>query len=517
MTDILTASGATKRYSGVTVLDAVDLDLRRGEVHALIGENGAGKSTLIKILSGDILPDEGTIHVDGKPVNFASPADARRSGIVTIFQELAIVPEMTVAENIVLGAEPVIGPGRQIVSRRRANAVATRILAQLLEHGGIDPQQPAYSLSTAEKQIVEIARALALEAPVIIMDEPTASLSGREADALLRIIAQLRDAGKAIVFVSHRLNEVLQVADRITVLRGGQRIDTLAAEGVSAEHLIELMVGRPISELYPARNERLGSVVLRVDDMGRAGAFDAISFEVREGEVLGFAGLVGAGRTELMRAIYAADPFDSGRLTLDGEPVRVSSPRGAIAAGFGLVPEDRKDDGLVLTLTGRENLTLAAPDKVHRRGFVSWSLVNRTTEQLRKLLQIRGSLDIPAARLSGGNQQKIVLGKWVHAASRVLILDEPTRGIDVGAKVEVYRLIHKLAADGAAILLVSSELPELMNVAHRILVMSGGRIQAEFTAEDFDERAILKAAFQAHLGHAPGTSTRDGLPAGGHA
>ncbi len=503
MADLLAAVGVGKRYGGVPVLSGVDLSLRAGEVHALIGENGAGKSTLIKILSGGIAPDEGEVQVGGVRCSFLAPADARRRGIVTIFQELAIVPELTVAENIVLGAEPGRGPGRQLFSRRQANAIAAGVLQKLVGNA-IDPRSRAGLLSTAERQLVEIARALALDAPVIIMDEPTASLSPREADALLAIIRQLRDAGKAILFVSHRLNEVLDIADRITVLRGGQRIDTFPARDVAVDRLIELMVGRPVATLYPERSRKIGAPVLQVRGLTRAPAFRDISFELRRGEVLGFAGLVGAGRTEIMRAIFGLDRPQAGEVIVDGRPARYRSPAGAIRDGLAFVTEDRKDDGLVLTLPGRENLVLAAPEKAGSAFLVRRGAIRTATEALRKALNIRGSLDIPVAGLSGGNQQKIVLGRWMLAGSRILILDEPTRGIDVGAKAEVYRLIHRLADEGAAIMMVSSELPELMNVAHRILVISGGRIEAEMTSDNFDEKAILRAAFRAHLGHAEG-------------
>ncbi len=505
MADLLSAVGVGKRYGGVPVLSGVDFSLRAGEVHALIGENGAGKSTLIKILSGGVVPDEGEIRVGGEATTFSAPVDARRRGVVTIFQELAIVPELTVAENIVLGAEPGYGPGRQIFSRKLANAAAADVLRRLVGDT-IDPKARAESLSTAEKQLVEIARALALDAPVIIMDEPTASLSPREAGALIEIIKQLRDAGKAILFVSHRLNEVLDIADRITVLRGGQRIDTFPAKDVGVDRLIELMIGRAAATLYPARSDAIGDPVLEVRGLTRAPSFQDVSFTLRRGEVLGFAGLVGAGRTEIMRAIFGLDRPQSGEIVLDGKVVRFDAPSEAIRHGLGFVTEDRKDDGLVLTLAGRENLVLAAPGKVASAVVVRRGVIRTVTDKLRQALNIRGSLDIPVAGLSGGNQQKVVLGRWMLAQSRILILDEPTRGIDVGAKAEVYRLIHQLAADGAAILMVSSELPELMNVAHRIIVVSGGKIEAELNADAFDEKEILRAAFRAHLGHADGAA-----------
>jgi ABC-type sugar transport system ATPase subunit len=500
MAELLSATGVCKRYGGVTVLSDVDLVLKAGEVHALIGENGAGKSTLIRVLTGDIQPDAGKVLVNGVEKSFSRPADARRQGIVAIFQELSVVPGLSVAENIVLGNEPGHGPGRQIVSSREAIRIAAKALSSLVG-SEIDPRRPVSALSVAERQIVEIARALALNAPVIVMDEPTASLSAREADALLGNIQRMREAGKAVLFVSHRLNEVIAIADRITVLRGGRRVATSDNVGTKPEDLIALMVGRPLDTLYPPRSRNIGHPILEVSRLSRAGAFSDISFTLRQGEVLGFAGLVGAGRTEIMRALFGLDRQDSGSVAIDGSPVRFRGPSDAIRAGLAFVTESRKDDGLVLPLSGRENMVLAAPERARSGRIIRWGAIRAVTDRMREKLSIRGSIDAPAARLSGGNQQKLVLGRWVLANSRILILDEPTRGIDVGAKVEVYRLIHELAEAGAAILLVSSELPELLNVAHRIIVVSGGRITGEFGADAFDEQAILRAAFQSHLGH----------------
>ena len=503
MTDagaIISVEGVSKSYPGVRALSDVTLDLRPGEVHALVGENGAGKSTLIRILSGDTPPDEGIIRASGQPIAFADPGAARRHGIVTIFQELTIVPWMSVAENVVLGSEPTVGIGRQWFSRRLALAQTRDVLERLGSAAGIDPAWPASRLSTAQKQIVEIARALLLEAPIIVMDEPTAALSDNEAEGLLRIVRQLRDEGRSILFVSHRLNEVLGIADRITVLRGGRRITTLPVGEISgADQLIELMVGRPIRELFPPRNENLGEVLFSVRGLRREGAFEDVGFDVRKGEVLGIAGLVGAGRTEVMRAIFGADPLDGGTVRKGGKEIVIRQPNDAIAAGIAYLPEDRKEHGLVLELSGRENMVMASMEKVSTFGFVRWQMVRRLAAGLARRLQFRGRIDAPARTSSGGNQQKLVVGKWVASGADVLIFDEPTRGIDIGAKVEVYRLIHEMAAKGAAIILVSSELPELMNVAHRIIVMSGGRVRDELALEEFDERRILEAAFAAHM------------------
>jgi ABC-type sugar transport system ATPase subunit len=502
MTELLAAATVTKRYGGVPVLSRVDISLFAGEVHALIGENGAGKSTLIRLLTGSAQPDEGEIRFGGRPVRLSSPADARRNGVVAIFQELAIVPELSVAENIVLGSSPEGGwLERQFFARSAVNKRAAAVLEPLVGDA-IDPAAIAGRLSTAERQIVEIARALAIDAPVIIMDEPTASLSPREAEALLRIIKRLRDDGKAILFVSHRLNEVCELANRITVLRGGELVKTFEATDTRPADLIELMIGRPIETLFPERSSNIGDVVLKARGLTRKGVFSNVSFELRRGEVLGFAGLVGAGRTEIMRALFGLDRLDAGTVEIDGRTVSFTSPKEAIDAGLAFVTEDRKQDGLVLPMDGRENIVLAAPSKAGSGTIVRRSRIREMTERLRRELSIRGSLDIASVGLSGGNQQKLILGRWMLAGSRILILDEPTRGIDVGAKAEVYRLIHELAQQGASILLVSSELPEVMNVAHRLLVISGGKIEAEMDAVDFDEKKILHAAFRAHLGQA---------------
>jgi len=497
---IIAVAGITKKYPGVTALSEVDFDLRPGEVHALVGENGAGKSTLIRVLSGDTRADAGTITIAGAPVHLTSPIDARRHGIVTIFQELTIVPDLSVAENVVLGSEPTVGPGRQLFSRRKTLARARDMLSQLGTAGDIDPTLPAGRLSTAQKQIVEIARALLHRAPVIVMDEPTAALSDSEAKVLLGIVRQLRDDGRSILFVSHRLDEVLSVADRVTVLRGGRHIVTLPVTEIAGSgQLIELMVGRPLSELFPPRNEDIGDVIFEVKGLTRRGAFEDVSFNLRAGEILGVSGLIGAGRTEVMRAIFGADPLDAGQIVKNGHPLKIDRPWDAIRAGIAYLPEDRKEQGLILELSGRENMVVAAMDKVSTGGIVSWRKIRKLAGELAGRLQFKGRLEAPAWTISGGNQQKLVVGKWVATGADILIFDEPTRGIDIGAKVEVYRLIQSLAAQGAGIILVSSELPELMNVAHRMIVMSGGRIQDELALDDFDEHRILAAAFAAHM------------------
>jgi ABC-type sugar transport system ATPase subunit len=506
---IVLVEEVSKTYPGVRALDAVSFDLRAGEVHALVGENGAGKSTLVKILSGDTRPDSGRIFVRGEKVSFESPADARRRGIATIFQELMIVPEMSVAENIVLGDEPGIGPMSQIYSRQRAVRLCEDVLSSLGQKSTIKPNQLAGMLSTGHKQIVEIARALIKRAPVIILDEPTAALTDNEAEVLLRILRQLRAEGAAILFVSHRLEEIRSIADRITVLRGGRHIATLPSSQVTGTpQLIELMIGRPLSEMFPTRNDKIGNTVFSVEGATRRGVFENVSFNIRQGEVLGFAGLVGAGRTEVMRAIFGADPLDGGTVRKSNEPIRISNPTDAMAAGIAYLPEDRKTQGLVLSLSGYENLMMSALDRYSPFGFVLWRSAVTATREVARRLQFRGSLSAPALMNSGGNQQKLVIGKWVLAAADVLIFYEPTRGIDVGAKAEIYRLIHELASNGVAIIIVSSEIIELTNLCHRIIVMSGGRVYDELSTAEFDEHRILSAAFAAHVGSTRPSSSR---------
>ncbi len=504
MTPSVALEDIAKDYPGVRALAGVSLDLHAGEVHALVGENGAGKSTLIRILSGGTRPNRGRILVEGREAQFHSPHDALRCGIATIFQELMVVPGLSVAENVVLGNEPTVGWGRQLYSRRRAEHIADEVLQSLGLAVGIDPCAPMDSLSTAQKQIVEIARALIRDAPVIVLDEPTAALSDNEAESLLRILRRLRDKGTAILYVSHRLNEVRGLADRITVLRGGHHIATLPSAAVAdTAQLIELMVGRPLDELFPSRGEVRGELVFAVHGLTRQGAFEDVSFSVRAGEILGVAGLIGAGRTEVMRAIFGADPLDRGTIIKRSRTLAIRTPSDAIAAGVAYLPEDRKEQGLVLTLPGYENLALASLKRYGAWGLVSWRRLRRAAREMAVRLQFRGNLEAPARTISGGNQQKLVIGKWLLTQADIMIFDEPTRGIDVGAKAEVYRLMHRLAEQGAAVIVVSSELRELTNLCHRMIVMSGGRVQDELEATAFDERRILAAAFAAHVASEP--------------
>lgn len=499
VTPLLSAENLSKAYPGVQALDGVSIDLCAGEVHALIGENGAGKSTLIRMLAGVDRPDSGRILVNGEPVSLTSPADARRRGLSVIFQELALVPHMTVAENILLGREVGRGPGGLVVDRRRAASIATEVLQRM--GVSIDPGAPAGALSIAEQQLVEIARSLAMESPVVIMDEPTSSLGLRDIRALLEVVKGLRDSGVAVMYVSHKLDEVRELADRITVMRNGARVATMGASGVGSDDLIRLMVGRDSSELYPEVKRSPGSVVLEVAGLTRAGAFADVSFEVRGGEVLGIAGLVGAGRTEVMRAVCGIDRIDSGEIRLSGSRLRLRSVADAITAGIVYVPEDRKRLGLVLGMSAYENGALPSLRQFSPMGIVRGGRLRALVEQTLRSIGIRGQLKPPVRTLSGGNQQKVVLGKWMMRGAKVFVLDEPTRGIDIGAKSDVYNLVRKLCADGAAVVVVSSELDEIRHLADRIVVMAGGRVHDRLDVADYDEERVLRAAFATDTVH----------------
>jgi ABC-type sugar transport system ATPase subunit len=492
----LAADGISKSFPGVKALEGVSIEVRPGEVHALIGENGAGKSTLISILSGAMKPDAGGLLLGGTPVELDNPAAARHRGIATIFQELSIEPWLSVTANVVLGNEPGRGPGRQLLSPRRAEEVARATLARL-GADDIPLRALAGELSTGQKQLVEIARALALDPSVIIMDEPTSSLPSRDAVRLLEIVKQLRDQGTAILFVSHRLDEIREVADRVTVLREGRKVTTEPIADLTSGRMIELMTGRSIGSLFPPRNTEVGEVVLRVEGLTRSGVFEDVSFEVRAGEIVGFAGLIGAGRSEVMRAIYGADPLDAGTIEVNGEAVTVKTPRDALSAGIAYLPEDRKEQGLVLNLPVRDNMVLSTLARFTSRGVIDRQKIRTVTNQMTTSLKLKGRPESAVANLSGGNQQKVIIAKALISEARVLIFDEPTRGVDVGAKFEVYTLMQELAAKGAAIILVSSELPEVMNVAHRAIVMSAGRVRGRYDWPQYDEKQILSDAFAA--------------------
>jgi inositol transport system ATP-binding protein len=494
---LLRMRGIEKSFPGVRALDGVDLDVGAAEIHAFIGENGAGKSTLLKILSGALLPDAGSIHFDGADRVFASPKQAQDSGIVTIYQEFSLAPDMTVAENVFIGREP---GSRLFVSRRQ---LEERTLA-LTRRIGLDrsPRALVRDLSVAEQQLVEIARALSMKSRLIVMDEPTSALSRTEVEKLYAIVRGLQRDGISTIFVTHRLEEVFDICSRYTVLRDGRHVGAGAVAEATIDGIVRLMVGRELGQL--ARRERstaTAEVALAVEGLtrrrksGDASAIElhGVSLSVRKGEILGIAGLVGAGRTETARAIVGADRIDAGRILVDGQPVRIDSPRDAIRHGIGLVPEDRKRQALFLELAIRTNLSIAAHERIARFGiFIGDGKELALVEEYRKLLNIRmASADQRVGTLSGGNQQKVVLARWLALRPKVLIVDEPTRGIDVGAKVEVHNLLFQMAAAGIAIVVISSELPEVLALADRIVMMREGRIAGELARAEADQETLM--------------------------
>ena len=474
---LLEMIGIEKSFPGVRAIKHGRLDLFAGEVLALLGENGAGKSTLVKVLAGAHRPDAGTIRIDGRPVHIASPLDAQRLGIAVVFQEFNLVPALSARENIFLGRERTrAGFLSRADERRRVAGLFRRINIR------IDPEIPCRDLTVAQQQCVEIARALSQEARILVLDEPSAVLTDREVEKLFAIIGELRSQGIGIIYISHRLAEIFALADRATVMRDGEYIDTQPVKGLSRERVIELMVGRKLEEEFPKEKAPLGPVRLAVRNLCRGNKVKDVSFSVRAGEVLALTGLVGAGRTETARLIFGADPPDSGTLELDGQPLQVRSPRAAIRARIGLLPEDRKAQGLVPGQSARENFGLPNLPALTRLGFVERQRESEAFGGYVETLRIKVSHeDQLAQNLSGGNQQKVVLAKWLERHCDVIIFDEPTRGIDVGTKHEIYLLINRLAAQGKAIIMISSELPEVLGMADRVLVMHEGRIAGEIT------------------------------------
>ncbi|EFL25992.1 ribose import ATP-binding protein RbsA 1 [Streptomyces himastatinicus ATCC 53653] len=494
--EILRMEGVRKTFPGVVALDGVDFDLRRGEVHVLLGENGAGKSTLIKMLSGAHRPDGGRVLVDGSPVRIQGAQDAERLGIATIYQEFNLVPDLSVAENIFLGRQP-----RRfgIVNRTKMDEQAAELLARV----GVDvsPRTRIRDLGIARLQMVEIAKALSLNARVLIMDEPTAVLTTEEVDKLFRIVRALRADGVGVVFITHHLEEIAALGDRVTVLRDGRSVTQVPA-ATDQDELVRLMVGRSIEQQYPRERPASGDdggsdgePLLKVRGLGRGGSFQDVDFDVHAGEVVGLAGLVGAGRTEVVRALFGADPYDTGTVEVAGVPLPRHDVVAAMDAGIGLVPEDRKGQGLVLDASVQENLGLVTLRGATRAGLVDRAGQRRAAERIAEQLAVRmAGLDQQVRTLSGGNQQKIVIGKWLLADSKVLILDEPTRGIDVGAKVEIYQLINELTASGHAVLMISSDLPEVLGMSDRVLVMAQGRIAGQLTAREATQDAVMALA-----------------------
>ena len=485
----LRMTGISKSFPGIRALSDVGVDVETGEVHAIVGENGAGKSTLMKILAGVYQPDAGTIELAGKTVRLADPIEARRHGIGMVYQELNLVPDLTVAENILLGSTPArFG----LVDRRALRAQARAVLDEL--DARIDTDDLVGSLTVSQQQIVEIAKVYAARPAIVVLDEPTSSLSEHETQSLFRIIRRMTEAGLAVIYISHRLREVLDISQRVTVLRDGRLVETRPTAGISAGEMIKLMVGRDLTDVFPKREVPIGDVVLEVTGLSRADEFTDISLTVRAGEILGLAGLVGAGRTEVARAIFGLDKRDAGTVQVDGTEVSIRDPRDAVRAGIAYVPEDRKRDGIVPQLSIKDNISLAVLDRVSLAGWVKAGAERTMAKD--KAVELTVSPPAIAPRvdtLSGGNQQKVVFAKWLAAAPRVLILDEPTRGVDVGAKADIHTIIGNLAAQGTAIIMISSELPEVLAVSDRIVVLHEGQISAELP-RGASEHDVMHAA-----------------------
>jgi ribose transport system ATP-binding protein len=496
MTELARLTAIAKSFGGVHALRGVDFDVQSGEVHALIGENGAGKSTLMRVLGGEMPPSSGEIRIDGKTTELHGPRAARAHGIAIIHQELALAPDLSVAENIFLGE--LSGVISWSALRRRA--------AELIASLGfdIDPTRRVSSLAVAHQQVVEIAKALSRKVKIIVFDEPTAVLSAQDAERLHEIIGRLRAEGVGVVYISHRLEEILSISDRVTVMKDGQVIATKAASELTIDAMIRMMVGRPMAALFPEKGPRtIGEERLAVRDLQAGRLVRGVTFSVRAGEIVGLGGLVGSGRTEVARVIFGADPLESGAILLDGKEAKIRSPKDAVRDGICLVPEDRKGQGVVLDAAIRINATMARLSAVvNRLGFVQQALERKLVNELAVSLRLKASrIDAPVSTLSGGNQQKVVLAKWFHAGGNVIILDEPTRGVDVGAKSEIYGIVLKLAEAGKAVLVISSEHQELFGLCDRILVMGEGQLRGELKPPDYSEERLLSLAISGSTLH----------------
>ncbi len=491
-TPLLQLERIRKSFGAVRALRGVSFELRAGEVHALLGENGAGKTTLIKVITGAHPPDDGAMYVHGKTVHALRPADAHALGIAAIYQQPALFPDLTVAENIALALEP-LNPFRRVcwkTRRKRAQELLARVGAEFSE------ETEVRALSMPEQQLVEIAKALGSGARILIMDEPTASLTQKEVRLLLGVVRKLRIEGVGIIYISHRLEEIFEVADRVTVLRDGESLGTRALSDVNSAQLIRLMVGRDVEAIYPPAGYEPGVTMLEVErlDAPKAGVHE-VSFSVRAGEILGFAGLVGAGRTELARVLFGIEPPAAGVIRLRGRPIVVRNPRDAVAHGIAYVPEDRRRHGVILEMPVAANATMAIHRRLFPRGWLRRVKEEALARDFVRELGIKtASVDSPAGTLSGGNQQKVALARWLATNPKVLILDEPTQGVDIGAKAEIHRILRTLAAEGMAIILISSDLPEVLGMSDRIAVMRGGRIVATLNGASADADAVMTAA-----------------------
>ena len=481
----------SKHFGGVQALKNVDFRLRRGEVRALLGENGAGKSTLMKILAGAVSADSGIIKIDGKPATIRSPKDSRDLGVSIIYQEFVLAPQLSVAENIFLDR---LSEKSGIVNWKKINAAAKKLLMEM-GFDMIDPRKQVGSMPVAYQQIVEICKSLSQDAHILILDEPTAVLTFGEIERLFGIVKKLKDCGWGIIYISHRLEEVFQICDTATILKDGEFVGEYDVNTLTKRELVNLMVGRTMSNYYPARDHNIGKTVLSVSHLAAGSSVKDVSFYVRAGEVLGISGLVGAGRTESMRAIFGIDKIDSGEILLNGKSVRFSSPDAAVKAGIGFLPEDRKNEGVVLSQSIRFNTTLSSIGSFSRFGINSYSKERKIAEELLTKLHTKyGGLEDPVSSLSGGNQQKVALAKWLAANCQVIILDEPTRGVDVGAKSEIYSIINSLAQDGAAVIMISSEMEEIINMCDRAVVMRQGIVTGELDKKELNEQGLIALA-----------------------
>ncbi len=488
---LLVLEHVTKSFGAVHALSDGSIELHSGEAHALVGENGAGKSTLVKILAGVHRPDSGLLTLDGKDLSLHGPAAARSAGIAVIYQEPTLFPDLSVAENIFIGRQPLRSWRR--INWGGMNEVVTDVLGRLGVH--LDISTLARGLSVADQQIVEIAKALSFDARVIVMDEPTAALSNAEVDRLFEVIATLRAQGGAVLFISHRLADVFRTCQRVTVMRDGRSVMSDLIGNVTVESIIRAMVGRDISALFPKTPGAFGAEVLQVEHLTREGVFTNISFAVRAGEIVALSGLMGAGRSEVARAIFGIDGRDAGKVVLNGVVLPPGSPTTSMAAGIGFVPEDRRQQGLVMNMAIDHNIALASLNRLSQRRIIRRSAEMKLASDWATRLRLKyGRLKDTANTLSGGNQQKAVLAKWLSRRPSLLIVDEPTRGIDVGTKAEVHRLLDEVAHQGVAVLMISSELPEVLGMADRILVLREGRIAAEFSKDEADEASIMRAA-----------------------
>ncbi|MEW2295471.1 sugar ABC transporter ATP-binding protein [Streptomyces sp. NPDC006743] len=505
---LLSMSGITKSFPGVRALDGVDLDVEAGEVHCLLGQNGAGKSTLIKVLAGAHQPDTGTVRWRGEPVVLRSPIAAMRLGIATIYQELDLVEHLSVAENVHLGHEPTTAG---FVVRGRAARAATAGLLERLGHPGIDPARPVGELSAAQQQIVSMARALSHDVRLIVMDEPSAALDPEEVGNLFRVVAALTAQGVAVVYISHRLEEIRRIGDRVTVLKDGRAVaGGLAARTTPTREVVALMTGRDVEYVFPRRPDTApaGEPVLEVRGLARDGEFAPLDLAVRPGEIVGLAGLVGSGRSEILETVYGARRPTAGQVLVGGRPVRPGSVRAAVRAGLGLAPEERKAQALLMLESVTRNVSVSTLSRFSRGGWIDRGAERGAAHAATRALSLRpDDPAVPVRTLSGGNQQKAVLARWLLRGCRVLLLDEPTRGVDVGARAELYAVVRRLADEGLAVLLVSSEVPEVLGLADRVLVLREGRVVHTAPARDLDEHRVLDLVMDAHPVASEGSPT----------